>query len=707
MPTSALKTKLVTTGEAGVDTSKWDKIVRYALDRIAGMKNREQTDWWQEREQAEAVRGDDYSHRLSGDNVEAQTIFDRSNETLGMDGTICEFIVARMRNTLFATSPWMDVKPQGRLDRALAEQILPYAEWKLKQANYPSAIKEALEDAVWLGEAPVKTTWRVITHRYEEVRTVLVRANGEPVLTPEGGYIYEDATRETVDMAVPMEDGAGGVVVDEATGQPVLAPGQVEMIGGVPAEDGMDWQERAIERTEREYAGLHVAPLYWKDVLWDVEAAEPEDDFIAHRYDHLSPEELRVMLDPDLQDEDIASACRALMQDDPTAKAEASKPADGSTGTDRVGEAALPRPKITECYFKYANEDVFGDPLPRRIWLVLHEETSTAVYGDYMAAISPWGKPCVRIIPFNKKSKRKQGVGIPKLIAMANTLADRLANGLVFDNYKRVCPPTISRAGAVKEWDKTGVVAFQPNRHYIAENSQVPLQNLFYTLETPDLNQRTWDIVMLMLQLIQARTGVTNAAQAAASQLPQNGTATGMNQLAEISGLLHQQMLESAKDHLGPQLSDAIELVFFRLDRDEVFEFLEGEADRVLTLADAMVLRKLRMNVEIRITRARNQQMREAIVASIPVVWQWWQLYRADPEAARKTKQLVVKGMKAVEIDDADEYFPSDEDIDALLMAQAQAQAQAAEAEAAAVEGEAAPALPANVEPAPEPAPTA
>jgi hypothetical protein len=95
----------------------------------------------------------------------------------------------------------------------------------------------------------------------------------------------------------------------------------------------------------------------------------------------------------------------------------------------------------------------------------------------------------------------------------------------------------------------------------------------------PDMDERTWKLMELFMQLIQLDCGVTNANQGDVSNLPSNSTATGIISMLKSSSVLHQYVLEEIRDCLTPQLAFAIGLVYLRQDEDETYEHLTNDGD--------------------------------------------------------------------------------------------------------------------------------
>jgi hypothetical protein len=219
-------------------------------------------------------------------------------------------------------------------------------------------------------------------------------------------------------------------------------------------------------------------------------------------------------------------------------------------------------------------------------------------------------------------------------------------------------------------------------------------------VEIPDLDDRTWKLMELFMQLIQVDSGVTNANQGDMTDLPSNTTATGVNSMLESSSVLHQYVLEEIRDSLTPHLGYAIELIYKMQDRNETFDYLEQDLSRpetgerrpessrsaaspaspdsadgasslsdlrspvsglnktveaIMELSDAKKLNGLAMKVEFLLTRAKRQEQREAAMAAIPIEVQYGTL---APKDQARMNDAFVQLFRALGFDQPEDFFP-------------------------------------------------
>lgn len=653
-----------------------------ALAKLSDIRSqREGSEWYQEREKFERIAASDFSHRRT-DDIEAQTIFDKSNQSLQIVRSVRRYLCARVSKDIFGSSPWFSVKPQGTMDQALAEQIQPHAGWKLDEASYEAKAKEAIGIALDLGEVAIKTTWKKEEDVFDEIQTILVGPDGRPVLDGEGEYFYDtddaidaetgEAPAGEADIESPEEtaEESGLRVFAKDPTIPLPAPG-----------NGFEWQDHLIENKVKLYSGLHVAPIYWKDVYWDLNVAcLQEADFVAHEYD-AKLDDLQAQFNADGKNAEVQAMIDLANETSPGPKAYAGqpKPEQGESGgvsSHDCGTDYRAPIKITEVYQKRLINGRMT-----RVWMVIATEQSVCIWMDYVAAISPRSQWPIHLITVNKVAGRAYGRGLYKVFELAADTIDRLINGVIYRNLYNSDPVKVWNPDLVKGTEVNRNLKLRPGGVLEVAQTQVEASKILQIIEIPDLDERTWQLLELFMQLIQVESGVTNANQGDLSDLPQNTTATGINSMLESSSVLHLFILQEFRDGLNPQLTYAVELLYMRQDEDETYEYLEGQANAVLALADAQELRKLRMNVKILLSRARRQELRQAAMAAIPTGIEFHQLVDSNPDAAKRLRKLFIQVFRGLEIDDAEQMFPTAEEIDLRTAQIQQAAAAAAQAE--------------------------
>lgn len=690
------------------------------LNRLKDLRSAlEGSEYYERREEAEMQLEGIFDFRKSDNAEEVQTIYDTENVSAGLVRSAWRFIYARLGKDFFGSEPWLSAQPEGPLDSSIAAKIQKHSTWKLRQSNWKPNVKQGLGVALALGEVAIMTTYRVDIDYSERLEMILCRPGQpaapvppvegveplpetaesaeplateepptdsetpatapaetpkyEPVVTADGDYIYDtDESSEAV---------------EDLNGQPVPVV-RFTKDPDIVFEEGMEWMEHLIEEQVRTYANVDARPIYWKDLTYPITAASLEEaaekDVVGYTYS-ATPGELLARFDPDgtnLRVQELIQKASQPATSDATSEADKPKEANKELDVPCDPEFGA-KIKVTEAYTK---RDVMGNGRQSRVFMVILEETRELLWIDYVANISPRSQWPITMAPINRVQGRAYGRGLFEIYEMAADILDRCISAIVARNKQNSNPTKIFNPHLTKEGaDGEDIdLEFNPGKTYTAKDASVKASDILQFIEMPDLDSRTWELVQFFMKLIQVESGVTNASQGDMSSLPSNNTATGVNSMLESSSVLHFALLEEFREALEPALQYAIELIYFRQDQDETYEYMEGDgADEIMQLADAMKIRKLPINVRLLFQRAKRMELRQAAMEAIPQVQAFFQLLAVNAPAAKRIRPLYVQALRSMEIDNVDAILPTEDEIDQmLLMAQQPQPALQAPAEA-------------------------
>jgi len=668
-----------------------ERITKHVIERRQQLENeRHSSGWYAQREKFERHAADNYADRVRSSknenkpNKEENPFELGGNQSLNIIRGVQGYLLARLTKDLFGSAPFFTAKVTRDVDKGLRDQIQPYVEWKLTECDYVQRMKEHLKVVLALGEAATVTTWKTVEDVYDRLAVVLCDAKGKPILTADGDYVYEDDEMlEVVDsMAVPPEEAEAGDMTDAA-----LAPARMVFAKDpqIEMQEGYQWQEHAIEERERIYNGLDISSVYWKDIWWPLRIPDFEDaDYVARQYDKRWLE-LKAQFDPDGEHQQVAAVLEELRTAGGNALSEASKEQpheQGGTVEQQTTGEMIDNPllRITEAYFEF---DCFEDGITRRLWMVLHEDTQSVIWVDYLASISPFAKKPIHLHVMNKWPHRSAGRGLYELYEAAQAGADLQWNALLYNNQFVANPPKVVNTRYLKGGERGKKRKIVPGDVLETEKEGLSANDILSVVRLPDTSQRTWETVQTFQQIIQVESGVTNANQGDMSGLPSNATATGINSMFESSSVLHQYLLEDIRDEATAQVTYAAELVFRHVSENETFFLNRGEQAVTMSVEAARQLSKVPLRVVITLNKARNLMTREAMKVIIPMV-EHYHLELEDPRVRKYLRELYIRYLKGWEVEDADSYFPSeaelDEEITRLQQQMQQAQAQAAAA---------------------------
>jgi hypothetical protein len=622
-----------------LDEEGRSRVLDHCITRVSRLQEeRERSDYYQKRLRFERLAADDYSHRSP------EATFKDSNFNLPVTRGIVRYLRGRMRKDIFGSEPYFMARPRGgRNDGALADKVQKHFGFKLGEANYTAEKRKELRAILELGDVPTKTTY-VKRKDYSERLALLL-----------------------------VDPDTGDMIIDPATEEPIEFG-----VSEIPPDfdiSGLEWRELPVENEETLYSGLEVRGLNFRDVLIPMNVAEVEDaDFVAHRYAE-SLLDLKARFGEDNEEwgdiERLLKAESTLSKDHD----EAREDLDREDRVTDVVDDENPPIRVTECYFEM---DVASVGKKSRVYAVLLEDHGILLDLRYLAEISPRSKYPIQVLAINKKRDQWWGEGIYEIYENLQDEIDRLANGIRLRNDYNADPAKIFNPEllATKGTNRT----FDLTRGTVHEVSQrgVRPEEIFSAIQLPDLDSRTWQLMELYQQFTQVESGVTNANQGDLSGLPSNTTATGINSMLESSSVLHLDLLDELRDQLSQNLTYCAEVLYFWQDADETFDFLEGDADAVMMLRDAKAVARMHLDVDLVMTRGRKQEMRESAMAAIPMQERFFQL---PPGLQTYALPLYLAAFKGMDIDHADDMFPSMEDIEQQMQAEAQAQQAQAMAE--------------------------
>lgn len=631
-------------------------LVSHVADRCGELYgNLQASRYWRSHEKFEKRAAGDYDSRKQAADADPRelSIFDQRNASLRPVATVNSFLEARMCRDMFGSTPWFSVRPQGKLDEVLVKQIEPHSRYKLRECKFSSQAKQAIRTALDLGDCPVKVTWEVQTDESEELRVVLVDTRtGEPVVNGDGGMIEpeeEDSEVEVPDESQPPTIGEDGAEMPMMRKARMFASG-VEFVPGVH-----EFREMIVPKTVRTYAGLRIEPIDWRAVIFPIDAPSFQAaDLIAVR-SNVRLSELRRRFQGKKRaegepvppgelpwSEEIEAALKQLESGNQHPEGDHGQPRVELGEAQGIGPRGDPMVNVTEAYGEF---DALGDGVMRRFWMVLVEDKKVCLWVDYLTALSPWARKPVFMLAIHRPRNRAYGLGHYELFEMLEDLTDEQLNCILVTNEWVANPPKVVNRKKLVASQQDPADEMHPGKELNPGDSQVTARDIIEVVQWPDKSSRAWELMQLPMQIIQAWSGVTNAAQAAVSELPGNDLATGINALAEVASVLHVHLLEQLKDGTEDVVRCALETLYLRQDTDETYEFLEGEAEQVLSLTSAERLRRLPLNVEITLTRAKRQEEREAALAAVPQMIQYGQLPSTEQERLNPMFEQLLAGL--------------------------------------------------------------
>lgn len=616
----------------------------------------------------------DYSDRKTQDEAD---IFSKENIPLEFVTGVAEFMAARTCDDLLGSDPYFAAIPQGDKggsDTELASQIERHARHKLQKARYKAIAKEAIDSGYATGEGLVKCTWLKDVDKFEELAWVMVGPDGKPVVCEDGDYIHDDdpmvetpagpvyAHQEVIlfppgaELQVIPESGDPLPILIDIDGKPIMnrdgqpwhegdvrpvAPGVFVLSKG-EVYPGGNFEQMALEGENVLYEGLDLRLVNFGDFIAPMDVPHlSKADFVGHRMS-LKLSYLREHFQITKKTE------KDIGVPDQKPKDDASKPIE-HLGEKEAADTTTPDEKDKDPTYKcvevYARMMVKGKM--RRIYCCVEEDSETILAVDYWANVTPGGVlPFFAVVPKPVKD-RWWGRGYHEIYESETDFVDRTFASVTYRNKQHSNPVKFIHLRAFKRNATAKSIIIEPGKVYELDENwvpEVPGQGPISIFEFPDLDSRTIWLFEMVIQMTQVRSGVTGAAQGAISNLPANGTATGVQSIMMSGSTLHKQPIEQCRDGLEDGLSLSLKVLYSNQNRDDTLTYLEGDATKVLTLNKESV-QNLDLDVNIILTKMHEQETLESVKSAMQAINSYIQTPEMEKDPVRPLYVQLLKSL--------------------------------------------------------------
>lgn len=616
---AAMKTAL----RSRIKDEDFQAMERYACDRIETLESA-MLNWRAERKIYEAQMEDKFDWR-KGARVDLKDdaatvpddIFDRQNDSLNISASFAEATAARCRDDIFGSSPYYAMEPEGKNDRKFATKLQKHSEWKLRQGTFEQGATESIPLATGLGEAILKVRWREDIDTYEAKRGVMVDEQGEPILTSNGDFIYDDDEIRTDSPTpqTPGPNGKSGMNKPVARTYPAKDP-SIDLTGKKTS-----FKQKLVETDIVRFRNVDAYNVHYLSFIAPLNVPTLEDAIdvalVGQTFD-MSLLDMKAMLKGNI-DKDVLDELTAGSSE-PKTDGE-TKPREGSNEVmeSRADEQGIKNPVIRWCevYFSYYLEN--GKKV--RVFGIVARDAKKLVYCEYLALITPRGMCPFFVIPCFKIQGRWYGRGYFEMFAKAQAFIDRHLNYVAYANRSnRIALKGIQR-DALDLVDEDGEWEPDPDE-WLPLKPGKTIKDAFQIAELPQLEGITMELLKLMLQTSQARSGVSGPAHAAVSQLPQNGTATGIDALVSAGSMLAKVPLTNISKGVEKALYFAMLTLYDHFDAAEDFAYEEGDTTLISRITPDEV-NHLELHVRLILSRFRQREQRENAKNAVAAVIQY------------------------------------------------------------------------------------
>ncbi|NBS68347.1 hypothetical protein EBT31_05450 [bacterium] len=580
---------------------------------------RQKSDWYMKNE---------LEFRKSGE----ENIFKLRNKTLGAVRSGITFKVAKAQQDIFASTPWLNVAPEGNADMELAEKLGNHAQWKLRQAGAKVVGDEAIERAFWYGESVLRLAWDTRREKFERKQVVVVDPSGQPLTDAKGNFVTADSLTTT----------------DEATGVPMFVETpEIEY----PSEGGNRWEEYIVKEEVTTYDGLRFIPINWRSFRCSMAAkCIPDSHFRGHEY-QLTRSEIRTKL-VDLYGEQSGWPQEIADLFEKTGNAPQGQQTEENQ--ERSADPGDDNNPLIKCF----DAEIFWAPSKdaEAAWYfvtILPEYPDVPLFVDYLANVLPINGTTYRSVYHAVAVNRMDswaGRSDWELFEPLNNEVDEMWNETRWRDGMIANPMSVVDESVIEE--RIEEVTWQPGTRLRRKKGSEG-KAFIETVQMPETNGGTREDMNYLLMTNQLETGVTSAARGGIGDMPATNTATGIQSVLSSGSVLHAKPIGDCKEGFECLFTSALTLLYAKHDKQETFTYGEGENQVVATLGPEDV-RDLTLNVTLTMTRASNTEKLENARVAIGAFMQYVAL---PPQQQQASRPLFVQTLQAASVKNADKII--------------------------------------------------
>lgn len=596
--------------------------------------------WQREKNQRQYDNSWEWRKALGG-------IFKYSNFSLNLSKRFCRLMAAKSTDTLVGTDPFFAAMPTEHGKPQLAKQGEWYVQEQMTEANSKKSIKEAQKTAMIRNEAIVKLSWiNRSTHfrgpievaigpfAYESQGKAKQFGAGDPIMTPEGDYIYRD------------DD-----VFEDPNVQGLL---HLEKEPGVTFRHSFQYKWFPdLDQTLEAKTGLDVRTLHFCDFLCPLKAATVhEADINAHLFD----EQFEVMKAtfrgfPTADKyfaENIPGTNEGKLSGDQQPKLEKGEMEDASKHLKIVHIAEV----YMRCnpYEGAEGEEAQNDlGLESELMMVIDVKRRKAIWADYLG--NHMKKRPFEVIPgVELVSGRWYGVGVFEMLDHKQLYIDTQFNRVNFKSSKS-SSVRFRMKNAVSQWKAGEKIVVGDDKILDIEDPRYDAKNPpLFQVNLTEIDEFAMRLIELMIQAGATEVGIAGPDDAQMAGLDTTKLATGIKSLERTGNLLMKFTESDHADAITDILDQCVDIILEHMDEDEIL--YKADTDELINL-NRQEIRKIKKKVTLLLTKSRSTETIETARMVVQLCREYYEVL--NPYTRYKLRSEYVRQLKALECPDADQ----------------------------------------------------
>ena len=614
-------------------------------------------------------------------------IFSESNLTVPLSRRIAQQHISRSVNYFLGTEPWFGAYPVGISDESKAGIVDKYCKHKAHQADLKGCFTANIEGAIIRGETVTKTVYKQDWTQFKKEASIAVDDQKIPFVATDADYIYEtdqwqQVPKDPSQMPQLPPEGATEEQMLEAQFQMQQNPpemawvlvrdGQTQLPAGLKDPRQLVFDTQIVPRRKVRYVGADSKPVYYKDFLAPLDAANlDEADIVVHLYDKPAIQVASIYVSA-LQDKGatqretaakIFESLQELTANDDKSKsfAKKSRPELGeggltitpSTSNDSTNEGEYEGEPIVEIAEVYMHFDADEDGVQEDIVMIIDRKNRRPLFYDYVANRTPNSKRPFRVTRVNKVDGRWHGIGTMEVFQPLQEVVDLLVNRWNLSQ---------SRSGSVVFWNPELTIEGEENPHLelnggktYTPKGNIDPDNILKVIPLYDIKGREiYKEIEFFMQVAINMSGVATSNDSAMAGLDTGKLATGVRNIERSGQELFSIYLSQLQDGLEEILKDFCLYTLAYLDQKEAFLYTENGMAQQIAIDPEQAEGQMDLDIRLEMTKYKNEQdLVQAQQASVKVI----EFYSLPPELQSRTYKLYRQMLKAMQVANVDEVI--------------------------------------------------
>lgn len=551
----------------------------------------------------------------------ATSIYPLSNIPIPVYAMCIDNVWSRIENATNGDEPYIKFQAVGNEDETKAQIYTDYFSWKLEQGGvHKSLLDTQLATVLQCGQIS-KATYDKDEIYWTDFETPILhdQTTGNPVETITSGPVIhgEDEWQEMPDPigVLGQLGNAMGMDVQPTMRQHLKSDPSLVFDPAkhywAPAAGGVRRSQVLFSgaksenvRFDRFYCAMDAASIHESDCM---ELEDRTLDWFRSMWWE-RPWASWAMYEPQLKSGDASAKTNDTMQNMGTGQPTLDKKPEN-----RVYDHINPVRRVAEFWIK---RDVLGDgKLPPQDFVCFWDiDLKMIVWLEWTAKVCPDMKRPYSVCSLVKEPNRWCGQSIWKRGREIFNGIDRLFNGIFYRTLQQSNPPKGGDPGAAKE--EPTDIAYDPTKYYEL-NKDRTIDELISYAKVPDTNQRSDQVMNFLISSVQLWLAVSNLQQGDLADVPQNNTATGIDQATQDASIQRRSAIRRKLEADEEHLTKLVKIIIATIQKDEVYEFEDGDVRKAMTILAADV-RKLNMHVTVR----EQQRFREIDIKRCKAGWE-------------------------------------------------------------------------------------